>query len=298
MKKLLIASTALVATAGMASAAEVTLGGSAEMGIVDNGTNTQFHNDIDVIFTLSGETDGGLSFGATIDLDEVTNAGDDNGIPAYDNDASVWIKGGFGALTMGDTDGALDWAMTEIAMGTAIADDHTAYSAYDGFHGGNAFFDSGTILRYDNTFGDFGVAVSAQDIDQTTDAVYALGLKYGADLGGVNVGFGLGYQDAGNAGDVIGVSASTSVAGFDVVLNYADGEVGGLDFDTMGIGLGYTTGALLLHANYTKSELAGVDVDGYGLAVNYDLGGGAVVAAGYGKDDTRDTFSLGLRMDF
>ena len=75
MKKVLLASTALVVTSS-AAMAEVGLSGYAEMGIVGGGgaMETQFHHDLDVKFSLSGESDNGLSFGATIDLDEV---GDD-----------------------------------------------------------------------------------------------------------------------------------------------------------------------------------------------------------------------------
>ena len=90
MKKLLIATTALVATAGMA-AADVTLSGYAEMGIKDNGEDTVFHHDLDVKFSLTGETDGGLTFGATIDLDEVAD-----GIGSENGPHSVFISGNFG----------------------------------------------------------------------------------------------------------------------------------------------------------------------------------------------------------
>ena len=76
MKKILFASTALVATAGVA-AAEVTISGYAEMGIFNPSTEdaeTQFFTDLDVTFTMSGEADNGLVFGATIDLDEAADA--------------------------------------------------------------------------------------------------------------------------------------------------------------------------------------------------------------------------------
>ena len=58
MKKVLLASTALALTAGMA-AADVSLSGYAEIGVKDNGDEVVFHHDFDVKFTLSGETDGG-----------------------------------------------------------------------------------------------------------------------------------------------------------------------------------------------------------------------------------------------
>ena len=71
MKTLLLASTALVATAGIA-AAEVTITGYAEIGIVggDAYATDQWHSDIDVTFAMTGESDGGLAFGASVDLDE------------------------------------------------------------------------------------------------------------------------------------------------------------------------------------------------------------------------------------
>ena len=71
MKKILFATTALVATAGVASA-EIALSGMAEMGIYNPNTetaDTQFFTDIDVTFTMTGESDNGLTFGASIDID-------------------------------------------------------------------------------------------------------------------------------------------------------------------------------------------------------------------------------------
>jgi len=289
MKKLLIATTALVATAGMA-AAEVSLSGYAEMGIADAGgaTGMEFHHDLDVKFSLSGETDNGLTFGATIDLDEVAG-----GIGANAGPHSVWIKGNFGSLTMGDTDGAFDWAMTEVAMLTSIADDHTAHAGYSG-NGGLDGSNDGQVLRYDNTFGDFGVAVSYEmnDAGAATGDALGLGVKYNADLGGAALALGLGYakNDLTNS---LGLSAKTSFSGVDVVVNYTDTDAG---VTHTAIGLGYTTGDLSLTANYGEFSTG---ADGFGIAANYSLGGGATVMAGYGSSSTNiDTFSLGLGLSF
>ncbi|WP_439563477.1 porin, partial [Roseinatronobacter sp.] len=67
MKKLLLASTALVMSAGVASA-QVALSGDARMGITyDNSRDAklQFSSRARVTFTLSGETDTGMAFGAS-----------------------------------------------------------------------------------------------------------------------------------------------------------------------------------------------------------------------------------------
>jgi outer membrane protein OmpU len=297
MKKLLIASTALVATAGMAAAdghatPGVSLSGYAEMGIADTGNGVELFHDFDVKFSLSGETDNGLTFGATMDLDEQLGGTS----ATAGNASSVWIKGGFGNLTMGDTDGALDFVNQEIGMLSAIADDHTSHFGYfNGAAGDGA--QGGQILRYDNTFGDFGVAVSIEMDDTASNDTMGLGLSYNLELGATSVGLSLGYQEN-DSSDVTAVSAKTSFSGVDVIVNFADFNAG---TSYMGIGLGYTTGDLSMTANYGEYSNGGLSIDGFGLAVNYSLGGGAVVMAGYTDNNVNtgdDTFSLGLGLSF
>ncbi|MEC8631435.1 MAG: porin [Pseudomonadota bacterium] len=303
MKKVLFATTALVASAGFA-AAEVSLSGSAEIGIFDNGTSdAQFHSDMDVKFSLSGETDNGLTFGATIDLDEVGDDDDVAGIGAGDpiaaagtgEEHSVFISGGFGTVTMGDTDGALDWAMQEVNLvGGSIQDDETIHAGFNGNAGLDGSND-GQVLRYDYSFGAFAVAASVElDDAGTADDVYAIGFKYDADLGGIALGFGLGYQDGGATfGDITGVSIDADFGnGFVAGLNYSDFSTGN---DHLGLGVGYTMDALSIGVNYGEFDTG---ADGFGLAVNYDLGG-AVVQFGYGDSSTgTDTYSLGIAMSF
>ena len=317
MKKVLFATTALVASAGFA-AAEVTLSGSAEMGVADNGTFTGFHHDLDVVFTLEGKTDNGLSFGATIDLDEVgddicaTTGGLTGGIVSQPTNSgaalvgscvaehSVYISGGFGTLTMGDTDGAFDWAYGEVnVVGGSIADDETGHAGFfdgTGLDGGH----DGQVLRYDYSFGDFAVAASVELADLgTADDIYGLGLTYGADFGGIAVDFGLGYQSNGT-NDVVGLTAAADFGnGFQAALGYVDFDGFSALDSHWGIGLGYTMDALSIGINYGEYEATGgTTTDGFGLAIGYDLGG-AEVLFGYGDSGAAgDTWSLGVAMSF
>ncbi|WP_179378149.1 porin [Jannaschia marina] len=360
MKNVLFASTALVAFAGAAQA-EITLTGFAEMGIFDaerlgDGTGTpgtvsagqgvsddggtSFFTDIDVTFTMSGETDGGLTFGATVDLDE---SNDNDAFSASSQGGeTIFLSGAFGTLTMGDTDGALDWALTEVAFNSgSLNDDETIHAGYNGNSGLDGLFD-GQVLRYDYSFGDFGVALSAElddDNGDGNDDVLGIGFKYDLDLGGTTVGLGLGYQAA-EVDDVdvdaLGFSANATFGGgFSAGLSYvtyenhipnaiADGDftaafdggdggrivTDGEDTDHIGVGIGYTSGAISASLNYGQYDIEDVgDVEGFGLTVGYDLGGGAIVQFGYGRsdysdvddfagDDTLDTVSLGVRMNF
>jgi len=180
MKKVLLTSTALVAFAG-AAAAEVTLSGWAEMGVVggSSGQTTQFFQDVDVDFTLSGETDSGLVFGANVDLDEAGNLGD----PFSNQGVDIFVSGEFGTVTLGDTDGALAWAVDDIAAWGDPGTIDDAETAHFGFT--DTWLDEsydGQILRYDYTFDDFGFAVSLEqdDTNETPGGVETCAVVPGA----------------------------------------------------------------------------------------------------------------------
>ncbi|EPX77805.1 porin [Litoreibacter arenae] len=336
MKKILIASTALISTAGFA-AAEVALSGRAEMGIFQynaaygaakglaNNGDPQFFTDIDVTFTMSGETDNGLTFGASVDLDEggaISNATQNN---SDDGGATIFISGGFGTVTMGDTDGALDWALTDagnVGNPGSIADDETEHAGYVGAYldgNNNGSNGDGQILRWDYTSGAFGVAVSLEDDNGSnvanTGIGYAVGFKYSMNVSGTTVNFGLGHQ---KAADNVGVADDIKATGVSVDATFANGLSAGIQYadwssvgatgpdSNMGIGLGYTTGAISMHVNYGEVELNnGTKNDGFGIAAAYDLGGGAVVHFGYGQGETaaapgvkQKSASLGLGLSF
>jgi outer membrane protein OmpU len=348
MKKFLFASTALVMTTGMAAAQGVTLSGSAEMGVFDStvdDVDAQFHTDIDVTFTMAGETDGGLTFGASIDLDEsdadrtipgipVNDPGEDGqsntadievgGSPAFDNSTqggeTIFISGGFGTVTMGDTDGAFDWAMTEVLFNNGSINDDEEHAGYSGNGGLDGTYD-GQILRYETTFGPVGFAASAEldDSDDDGDPVLGFGVKYTASFAGTDVSLGAGYQAVNDLegladaaldedeevdGDIFGISASTELAnGLALGANYSWMDMGEDDTDHFAVGVGYTTGAVSLSANYgIFNPDEGEDTSGFGVTAGYDLGGGAEVQFGYGYNDTPEddfsTYSIGVAMSF
>jgi outer membrane protein OmpU len=217
---------------------------------------------------------------------------------------------------MGDTDGALDWAMTEagnVGNPGSLADDETTHAGYLGAYLDGA--NDGQILRWDYTSGAFGVAVSLEDDNGSTAAStgvgYAIGFKYALELSGTTVNFGVGHQ---KAADGAGVTPDAKATGVSVSANLANGLSAGVTYTNMsnmandkhvGLGLGYTTGAFSVHANYGKftGQGANPDTKGYGLAAAYDLGGGAVVHFGYGSSKvtggpTAKSMSLGLGLSF
>ena len=295
MKKLLIASTALVATAGMA-AADITMSGYAEIGMRDAGgaVGMEMHSDMDIGFKLSGASDNGLTFGASIDLDEVSG-----GIASTGGPHAVHVSGAFGTLTMGDTDGALDKANAEVAALTTIADDHSTHAGYNG----GAGLDSGDILRYDTTYAGFGISAS---IAQSDVAVANDVIAYGITTTLGTVALSAAYQDN-NTQDITAVSAKSTVGGLGITANYSEASMNDTSksYEHTGVGIAYTLNGVNLHANYGNYDFDnGTNADGYGLAANYGLGGGATVMVGYGNGTangaTADvtTFSVGLGLSF
>ncbi len=345
MKKVLFATTALIATAGIASAeghTGVALSGMAEMGVFGRSLNagefeTQFFTDIDVTFTMSGESDNGITFGASVDLDEsVTGAAfgqpDDGGV-------TIFISGDFGTLTLGDVDGALDFAMQEVAVGNAgsIADDETVHGGYLGSYGDGAY--DGEILQYNYSFSDFAFAVSVE-MDDTAGGTradgYAVGATYNLGFGGGSVTLGGGIQSIDavnfNPGEtaaytgqdldgeylIFGVSAAVALdSGLSVGIAYTDFSseetVADDEYTHIGVGVGYTFDQFTVSANYGMWDInpdSAVDeeITGFGLSAAYDLGGGLRARVGYGSTETDaagadagrtdNSFSLGVAMSF
>ena len=321
------ATTALVATAGFASAQGVEISGAAEMGYAGGGSGVTegFFQSIDVFFDMTGETDNGLTFGASIDLDDaleeatgVAGSGT-TGIVDVTNDNpdfTVFISGAFGTLTLGDTDGAFDWAMQEVDTAGnpgSLNDAETGHAGlYNNYLDGNGS-GNGQILRYDNSFGDFGVAVSLEqgpDATANLDTGYAVGLTYDLAFAGGSVLIGGGYQQSvqvsGSGTSALGVSAALAMdSGFEATLGFTNVDIdAGNDFTAAGLGLGYAFGPFSVHANYGIHNVSGAeDNTGYGFAAGYDLGGGADLLFGYGSGSTAgaadvDTYSIGLSMSF
>lgn len=342
MKKILLASSALVLLGG-AAFADVTLSGSAEMGAVggkldgtarvqdeetglpvnrdyDYKSDFEFWSDMDVTFTLSGDTGNGVEFGASVDLDDaVEGAGFD---PTVDSDFAVFVSGDWGTVTLGDTDGAFDWAMQDTSFGMAgTINDNEEHLGYDGMNLMDGFYD-GQVARYDYSFGSFGFALSAEvDDDRANDEaaegevdyddpMLGIGGKYTLDTGSGSWTFGAAYQGVGGDIYVGGLSAAGNIGGFSAGLAYYAGKVAGIVFGAnddgtniefktntdisnkdsvtnikyLGGSLAYTWDAFTIGVNGGQYDFDNADsVWGAGITAAYDLGGGLELQTGYGK---------------
>lgn len=305
MKNVLFTTTALVAFSATAAFADLTVSGMGELGLTSNDANVgddlSLHTDFDIVWSFTGSTDGGLSFGATGDWDEA---------PAEES-AAVFVSGAFGTITGGDTDGAFDFAMYDIQNGglAGEADHFSGNSDLDNV----ADIGGGTpsqLVRYDIAFG--GTTISASWENGNTAAANStkqtIGL--GAKFSFGSIALGTGFQQ--NDGDTIsGLSVQAGVGPAKVTVSYATvtDDQAGIAFGaaagdqgktTTGISATFGAGAATIGVAYEDvNNKAVADTDAWGAWVDYSLGGGATAKIATGETHAgASKFGGGIGLSF
>ncbi len=311
MKKVLLATSALVMFAGAASA-EVALSGSARMGVVYNSTlnagegETFFSSRVRIVFTASGETDGGLAFGASTRADQESGNDADNGSAGDTNgDSTVFLSGAFGKLTMGDVSGAADALVGQVSgVGYGPIDDLQEI----GFVGTDK-----TAVYYEYSTGALTFGVGAGQVYRATGDgevrdTLNIGAKYAADGYSVALAYESAEDDPDTGGDeeegLLSLGAAATFGAATIKARVSDSDIDGKD-TTFALSVDYVFGATTVTGFYTDfgNTGASVDTQHIGLGAAFDLGGGATLAGGVvrqnndGIDD--ETFAdLGLKFSF
>jgi outer membrane protein OmpU len=285
MKNVLFTTTALVAFSATAAFADLTVSGMGELGLTSNDANVgedlSLHTDFDIVWSFTGATDGGLSFGATGDWDEAN----------VEESAAVFVSGAFGTVTGGDTDGAFDAAMYDIQNGglAGEADHFSGNSDLDNVADIAAAGTASQLVRYDIAFGSTTVSASWEN-GNTAAATTKQTLGLGAKFSFGSIALGTGFQQ--NDGDTIsGLSVQAGVGPATVTVSYATvtDDAAGVayaagDKTTTGISATFGAGAATIGVAYEDVNNSGAvaDTDAWGAWVDYSLGGGATakVAAG------------------
>jgi len=334
MKKVLFATSALVLSAGFASA-EVAVSGDGRMGVIYDGNDAQFSSRARVRFTLTGESDAGLSFGGAFRVDQENYNSNVLRSAARGTAGAVWISGTYGKLSMGDVVSASENAIgdlyevgyTDGTFGNDI--EEISYLTGDGEN-----TDQGPNILYEYTFENFSVFASASDGVNTSGPAIT-GVGYGIDADGNQVDtastawniaakyeadnfwVALGYAKHDDADEVVlgaeGTFNNFSVKG--VYSKYGD-RYSAFDVDgnaveeydqSYGIALAYQMDAILLEGFYRRDEYNGLvdgvsdeSYDSFGIGAEYDLGGGAVLAGGIIDSDFMDdtVADLGVKFKF
>ena len=237
MKKVLFATTALIATAGVASA-DVTLSGSAQMGLIyreaapgSNVNTTVAQHEINLNVAMSGTTDNGLSFGGSFSIAGDTAAGNE--------DSVVYVSGEFG----------------KISVGGNAADANEVLGIADlGFDG----------MNIDDVVEDLG----EQGVDSDLNWTYTVnGLTIGVSADVADTG--ATAQTTTNTTTPMGVGVKyaagnglTLAAGYVSVDNAADD-------DAYSLGVTYTSGAMTINAGIAEQTDSNVSTRGTGLSIAY-----------------------------
>jgi outer membrane protein OmpU len=316
MKKLLIASTALVATAGMASA-DITISGHAAAGIYSGLGNADavtvavpavaataatatavetlgsnaipvsaetfsgdgVYSNAGVDFTMTGATDNGISFSASVNIDAGTeiDAGDfeldgaDGGTAGL---GSVSMTGSFGTLTFDDagidnlyndayTAADVSYSTTVGAVSLTVAHDTSGAADANSMSAGYTASGMGfTLLASD---GSAGTSASVAVSYALNDSVSVTGKT----------------DQVAGAESVQTITAATTLNGVSVALSSANNS-------TWDVDLGYTAGGFAL--TYGVDE-----TDGWTATATSALGGGATFAAGV---DSNDSMYAGVSFAF
>ena len=315
MKNVLLATSILALSAGFASA-EITLSGDARMGIIGgSGVDTGFTSRARVKFTMSGETDGGLTFGASfradnakavssyelifidanansiVDPGEITLVETPGSGANTGTAGSVYISGGFGKLTMGDIDGAAQQAVGQVdGVGlTGLGDSNEI----DYYAAGGGTTDP--TAAYEYTSGAFTGIVSVTNPDNGNDNWYALGMKYAMG----DYTFALGYENnMDGINSQISAGATATFGAVKVKAVYAMEDFFGSNYTETAVSATYTADALAVTAFYMAYGGAYVSQSSYGLGASYDLGGGAKVVGGYADDSYDSAYDLGVSFSF
>jgi outer membrane protein OmpU len=281
MKKILLASTALVATTGFA-AAEMTWSGSANVGIKysDSGTTT-IHEEIDLGMSATGETDGGIGWAVEMGLD--SNVSDSAETQAADG-GSVSLSGDFGTIKVGNVSTAgTSIGLPDVGFDTIGIDDAAEL-------GRNAATASASMdVRWTYSMDDIALDVSTD----TSNDDMAASVKWSSG----SLAIGISHAAAGATGGATAnaMSIGTSVGGFAVNVMAATNSASAKDSVGMSASMpmdGLGTVTFVTGSNDTDAKAS------WGLGFSKALGGGATLAGAFGSANDNNKADLGINLSF
>jgi len=315
MRKILLASTALVVVSGVASA-DVSVSGSYEFGYVsvsDDRTadNDDMYNDHEIHFKFSSTTDSGLTFGAVSELEG--DADTTNGVVI--DESSMYVSGDFGKIQMGQNDGVgptfLTWpAASSNNCGSNDCGTYTVNSAGTDLTGVYAFpnwsrdGDNNKIAYFSPTMSGFTFGYAYSD-EGTDNADTSMGASWSGDMAGVGVTVTAMMEDSGEATDTTENSAyGVSLASGDMDIGVSTGSTKTsttIDSTTTVYGIGYSVSdSVYLSAHMVQSEndvTSGDEYSAQDVAVSYSIAPGLGFHTSVMSFEATDTDNTSLNND-
>ena len=264
MRKVLLATTALVAMGGVSAAsADISISMSSEFKYTNysdnSGTSTDkstYASTADAVFTASSALDNGMSAKATIDLDEGgTHAG------------GMSLAGDFGTLGMGDL-GSEHGTMS----GAVTADEGTGLAAT---------WNSGTASSEITMPASDGVPKST--VSWTSPDISGFGISLGLTEGGTS-----------DDGNQMGVNYTLDAGSMTIKLNYATHELGTAEASQVAASVTAGDFVVTMATNETKAAAAASDRTGDIMGVTYKMSDTLTVQAYSGNttDSTAASYKI------
>jgi outer membrane protein OmpU len=294
-KKIGLSALAGSLVAVSAHAAEISMSGGASVAVTsgnDTGKSTFYQND-SISFTVSGETDGGLSITTSLELDGDASGGAGGDFDSqsltigHDTFGTVIFSAHGGSTVMGGFDDMMPTAYEEsfalttgnlVINGAGTGNDLWRYNSPEIMPGLTAH-----------------VAYSSQDVAASNSSAYTdMGVKYVSDIvEGLTLGYATGDFDESTsetvANSVTGLTESTmfvTYASGPVTVGYqaseADGSTATQDDDSTSFGISYAV-TDDLSVSYGEHTLdlgsSASDQESEGFSVSYTMGGTSIKAA-------------------
>ncbi|KJE34272.1 porin [Thalassospira sp. HJ] len=283
MKKILFASSALVAiaAAGTAQASEpikLSVGGYMEQwaGFADQDQGDRknaFQSDTEIHFKGETTLDNGIEVGAVVELEGETSAD-------QIDEQYLYVNGGFGQVRLGKDDSAAD-SMGFIApsVGPVGVNDGDLTNWVDAYLIDTvpSSGDQKRVTYYTPSISGFQVGVSYADDDGSNnndtandgDNIVSAGINYQGEFDGVSVGVSATGENWGE-GNWYGLGATVGFGNFVVGSSWGhieddyaqdEGSRTGGDTDAFDIGVSYAMDAATVSLSYGYAEYGNRDVD-------------------------------------
>jgi outer membrane protein OmpU len=296
MKKVLLATTAVVLSVGVASA-EVSLSGNARMGLqYDSASgNTRLEKRMTVNIDGSTETTSGITFGARLRLRSNEAANMDAA------GARVYMKTGAIEVAVGNINGAIESmpglydpsvGLTGLGWGGLVT--NTAAAGYWGWDSYTSSSNGveGIEMIYSGGAFTGHLSYSEQTLSSGAAAEERIGLMGAYTMNDWT--FALALQDSdNNANDKIVLTVGGKLGDYGVGFSIADND----GVQKIALNGSATFGATTVNAYIAKEDTAGLDM-AYGIGASYDLGGASLVGGISHSEVGVDRADIGVSFSF
>lgn len=307
MRKVLLATTALFAVTGVASA-DVSINGYYEFGfnaISDDSTSDldDMFSDTEIKITMSSSSDNGLSWGAVWEIEGEAETGSGTNI----DEASLYISGDFGKFVLGQNDSADNYFITwPAAMRNTLGsydagsiEENSARASTSTFTGAYAFpqysaGDDEKVYYQSPSMGGFVFGISYEE-SGTTEAETGMGMKYSTSFGDMGLTITAASHDSGETSDTdekFHTGATLTSGAVELSVNHGTYKASSIDNSTTIIGAGYTVSdsvRVVAHVVESENKTSNDKLNASGVGISYVIAPGLDIAVGATNFDNTDT---------